>query len=89
MAVSNLIEDQATDHVKRVAEFALAAVKEASKIPVDMDDPSKGFVQIRCGFHSGPVVSNVVGCKWSGPFVECSACILAKQPLIFVFTFQL
>ena len=60
MAVANLIEDQ-PDHAKRVAEFALEAVQEASKIPVDIEDPSKGFVEIRVGFHSGSVVSNVVG----------------------------
>lgn len=61
MAVSNLIKDQSDDHAKRVAEFAMEAVQEASKIAIDVDDPSKGFVQIRCGFHSGPVVANVVG----------------------------
>jgi len=61
MAVSNLIDDQETDHVKRVAEFALEAVHEASKISIDLDDPSKGHVQIRVGFHSGSVVSNVIG----------------------------
>ncbi|CAB9496779.1 Receptor-type guanylate cyclase gcy [Seminavis robusta] len=61
MAVSNLIEDQSWDHVKRVAEFSLEAIEAASKISVDLDDTSKGFVEIRCGFHSGPVVSNVVG----------------------------
>ena len=63
MAVSNLIKDQSQDHVKRVAEFGMAAVKAAAEIPVDLDDPAKGFVEIRCGFHSGPVVANVVGCK--------------------------
>lgn len=61
MAVSNLHENQSTDHVKRVAEFAMEAVEEASKIPVDSEDDSKGFVQIRVGFHSGSVVANVVG----------------------------
>mmetsp|Transcript_48398 Transcript_48398/g.95865 ORF Transcript_48398/g.95865 Transcript_48398/m.95865 type:complete len:115 (-) Transcript_48398:78-422(-) len=28
-----------------------------------MDDPSKGHVNIRVGFHSGPVVANVVGTR--------------------------
>ncbi|CAB9520615.1 Ephrin type-B receptor 3 (Fragment) [Seminavis robusta] len=61
MAVSNLLDGQSHDHVKRVAAFSLEAIEAASKISVDLDDPSKGFVEIRCGFHSGPVVSSVVG----------------------------
>jgi class 3 adenylate cyclase len=28
---------------------------------IDEEDPSRGFVKIRVGFHSGPVVSNVIG----------------------------
>ena len=47
MAVTNLVKDQSKDHVKRVAEFSLEALEAASQIPIDMDDPSKGFVQIR------------------------------------------
>ena len=31
--------------------------------PIDLDDPSKGNVRIRVGFHSGPVVANVVGSR--------------------------
>ena len=61
MCAGNLVKDQNMDHVKRVAEFALAAVDEASKTPIDLDNPSLGNVEIRVGFHSGPVVSNVVG----------------------------
>ena len=30
---------------------------------IDEDDPSMGFVQIRVGFHSGPVISDVVGTR--------------------------
>jgi hypothetical protein len=37
------------------------AVEAASKILIDEDDPESGCVQIRVGFHSGPVVSNVIG----------------------------
>jgi hypothetical protein len=30
-------------------------------IPIDSDDETKGYVKIRVGFHSGSVVSNVIG----------------------------
>ena len=63
MAVTNLVEDQSEDHVKRIAEFAIAAVKAAQETPIDIDDIDEklGYVNIRAGFHSGPVVANVVG----------------------------
>ena len=47
--------------MKQVAEFAQDAVLAASQILIDNDDPDKGYVSIRAGFHSGPVVSNVIG----------------------------
>lgn len=28
---------------------------------VDLEDPARGYVNIRVGFHSGPVVASVVG----------------------------
>ena len=58
-AVSNLVEDQSTDHAIRIAKFALDAIKAASETLIDLDDPSRGCVEIRVGFHVGPVVSNV------------------------------
>ena len=61
MCASNLEGDQSSDHAKRIAEFAFDAVEAASSTLIDQDDPSKGSVEIRVGFHSGPVVSNVVG----------------------------
>ena len=63
MAVTNLVKDQPDDHVKRIAEFAVDAINAANETPVDADDPSKGFVNIRVGFHSGPVVADVVGSR--------------------------
>lgn len=36
-------------------------VQAAGTLPVDKNDPSKGFVAIRVGFHVGPVVANVLG----------------------------
>lgn len=61
MCAANLAMDQDSDHVKRIALFAQDAIKAASKTLIDEDDPSFGYVKIRVGFHSGPVVSNVVG----------------------------
>jgi len=63
MAVTNLIEDQADDHAKRIAEFSLDAIKAANRTMIDIDEPDKGYIQIRVGFHSGPVVANVVGTR--------------------------
>lgn len=36
-------------------------INEARKVLIEKDDPSRGFINIRVGFHSGPVVSNVIG----------------------------
>jgi len=63
MAVTNLVTDQPDDHALRIARFAIGAVRAANKTPIDLDDPSKGNVRIRVGFHSGPVVANVVGSR--------------------------
>ncbi|KAG7367710.1 adenylate and guanylate cyclase catalytic domain containing protein [Nitzschia inconspicua] len=61
MGVTNLDGMQVDDHVKRIALWAQDAVFAASKIPIDDEDLSRGNVKIRVGFHSGPVVSNVIG----------------------------
>ena len=61
MGVTNLDGSEFETHVKQVAMFAQDAVAASSKILIDDEDPSKGYVQIRVGFHSGPVVSNVIG----------------------------
>lgn len=63
MAVTNLVKDQKYVHVKRCTEFAIAAIQAASETLIDLDDPGKGCVQIRVGFSSGPVISDVVGTK--------------------------
>lgn len=62
MAVTNLAKEQ-PDHCRRIAEFSIDAIRVAKQCLIDKDDPSKGFVNIRVGFHSGPVVSNVVGSR--------------------------
>jgi class 3 adenylate cyclase len=55
------IGHQASDHAKRVAEFAMAAVNAAKSVLIDPDNAELGFVQICVGFHAGPVLSNVIG----------------------------
>mmetsp|Transcript_29680 Transcript_29680/g.55951 ORF Transcript_29680/g.55951 Transcript_29680/m.55951 type:complete len:211 (+) Transcript_29680:282-914(+) len=60
MAVGNLSEPQ-PDHAVKVAMFAMDAIGAASQTPISDDDPSLGMIQIRCGFHAGPVVASVVG----------------------------
>eukprot|EP00588_Corethron_pennatum_P001339 CAMPEP_0194299158 /NCGR_PEP_ID=MMETSP0169-20130528/60564_1 /TAXON_ID=218684 /ORGANISM="Corethron pennatum, Strain L29A3" /LENGTH=1505 /DNA_ID=CAMNT_0039049229 /DNA_START=234 /DNA_END=4748 /DNA_ORIENTATION=- len=62
MAVCNLVNEQ-PDHTKRIADFSVDVLRAASATPIDLDDPERGCVNIRIGFHSGPVVSNVVGSR--------------------------
>jgi guanylate cyclase, other len=61
MGVTNLDGLQNESHVKNIAEFAVEMVEAASRILIDDDEPERGHVKIRVGFHSGPVVSNVIG----------------------------
>ena len=63
MAVSNLVKDQHEDHAKRIAEFSMEALVAANETPIDLDELSKGNVNIRVGFHSGPIVADVVGTR--------------------------
>lgn len=62
MAVTNLTDDQ-PDHVSLMARFALDALESAAGTLIDEEDPSKGHIVIRIGFHTGPVASHVVGAK--------------------------
>lgn len=61
MGVTNLEKHQEETHAKLAALFAMDLVEEASKILIDEDAPHKGYINVRVGFHSGPVVSNVIG----------------------------
>eukprot|EP00980_Cylindrotheca_fusiformis_P023348 scaffold10399_cov113-Cylindrotheca_fusiformis.AAC.8 len=63
MAVTNLVKNQEKDHAKRIAEFAIDAVREANETLVDEEDPLKGYLNVRVGFHSGSVVADVVGTR--------------------------
>ena len=60
MCVGGLPDPQA-DHTLRVARFALEARRAASKVHIDPQDPGKGTLKIRVGFHTGSVVASVVG----------------------------
>ena len=44
-----------------MAEFSLQVLQAARETLVDEDDPSMGYVNIRIGFHTGPLVADVVG----------------------------
>jgi guanylate cyclase len=61
MGVSNLDGSEFDSHVKQIAEYAQDAIAAASQILIDDENPERGPVRIRVGFHSGPVVSNVIG----------------------------
>ena len=63
MAVTNLVKDQHDDHAKRIAYFAIDAVAAANGTLIDLENPDKGYVNIRAGFHSGSVVADVVGTR--------------------------
>lgn len=62
MAVTNLVRDQ-PEHTGIMARFALDALEAAFGTLIDEDDPTKGTVNVRIGFHTGPVASHVVGSK--------------------------
>ena len=51
--MTNLAQDQKNDHVKRIAEFSIDAMNAANEVLIDEDDPTRGGVQIRIGFHTG------------------------------------
>ena len=63
MAVCNLVKDQKDDHARRIAQFAIDVIHVASTIPINEEDPTSGFVKLRVGFHSGPIVADVVGSR--------------------------
>ena len=60
VAVANLVKEQPDDHCKRVAQFAIEAVKSADRILLDIGEASETIV-LRIGFNSGPILADVVG----------------------------
>jgi class 3 adenylate cyclase len=63
LCVTNLVAQQEKDHVKRIAEFSVGAIQAARETLIDLDNPAMGYIQIRVGFHSGPVIASVVGSR--------------------------
>lgn len=61
MACSNMNGETDSGQVCRVAAFAIEAVKIAHETLVDLDDPERGFLDIRVGLHSGKISNGVVG----------------------------
>ena len=65
MGVTNLTKNQ-PDHVKRIARFAIDAVKAATEILIDEENPDRGYVQIRVGKNT-PCYSaaGIASSEWS------------------------
>jgi len=63
LATTNLLSNHDSDHVARMARFAMDVIVAAKSTLVDEEDAAKGTVVIRAGFHCGPVVASVVGTR--------------------------
>jgi serine/threonine protein kinase len=61
MAVTNIENFHQDNHASLAAKFATKATLRATRIPVNEDDSSSGFLELCIGLHSGPVVSHVIG----------------------------
>ena len=61
MVAGAINDGQYTDHAARVAAFAVEALRAAETTLIDPATDALGFVQIRGGFHCGPVLGGVVG----------------------------
>eukprot|EP00978_Attheya_sp_CCMP212_P032773 scaffold129474_cov61-Attheya_sp.AAC.2 len=60
LAATNLVKDQ-PDHARIIAEFAIDAMEAAQDTLIDEQNPSLGYLNIRVGFHSGPIVAHGKG----------------------------
>uniref|UniRef100_A0A0G4F9D4 guanylate cyclase n=1 Tax=Chromera velia CCMP2878 TaxID=1169474 RepID=A0A0G4F9D4_9ALVE len=61
VCVTNLVKKQKKDHTRRIAAFALEAIRVANQTVVHTEKPDLGTINIRVGFHVGPCVASVVG----------------------------
>jgi len=73
MGVTNLEGTQEDTHVKLVAQFAIEMIQEACETLIDEEKPAKGYIEIRVGFHSGSVVTNVIGVSLWATYVSAYA----------------
>ena len=64
LAVGNMHTEQ-TDHVTRVANFALEALEYALGVKIDED--KEDCLTVRIGLHTGSIVGSVVGSPTSNP----------------------
>ncbi|KAL0037387.1 hypothetical protein WJX79_005383 [Trebouxia sp. C0005] len=60
MVVGNLQNPQ-PDHTARAVWFALDAHRAAQSVRISAKDPTLGYINLKIGMHSGPVVASVVG----------------------------
>jgi class 3 adenylate cyclase len=63
IACTNLITQQPDDHADLMAQFSLEVINAAKTTLIDEENPDLGVVKIRVGFHSGPLVADVVGTR--------------------------
>jgi class 3 adenylate cyclase len=63
MCATNLVKSQDDDHAKRIAKFSFDALQAASETLVSLANPGMGYIRMRIGFHSGPVIARVVGSR--------------------------
>ncbi len=61
--MTNLVESQDDDHVLRMARFSLGLMAACRETLVCEERPELGFVQMRCGFDTGPLVGAIVGTR--------------------------
>lgn len=59
------------DHALRIARFGLGAVDVAMDTLIDEEDPSKGHIMIRVGFHCGSIVASLIARKYTLLGGEC------------------
>lgn len=55
------VPEECEDHAFQAAEFALAAIEAAQTTLVCTNRPELGFIKVRFGIASGPVVATVIG----------------------------
>jgi class 3 adenylate cyclase len=61
IAATNLHTKQPESHAARMAAFSIGVLQAARRTLIDTEDTSRGCVHVRVGFHSGPLVADVVG----------------------------